>query len=409
MHSYGHNAGTYAHLVGDVTVKGDIEVWMRVVFGRGGNNSKVYCGGNFSMVDESSFDNNNGSLYVKGDARINNSWVHCKAFISNTLSMWKTWYYKNMYCINLQDGGKNKSHDGARVLYTFNASLVDKNDNIALLEDLGTLIKNKIDYANKLEEEINKRLDIYNNTVNAIVKKWSSPKPVSEEAGGDYVTGGAYYPQVGGSVANSDTTFKSPDNPNEFIISCNVLDLQKIELLANQVLTIDTSKKNIHIVLRGDLIVGSGATIRVRGSNMAFIYLEGTNKQYVEFGNESKIGIVEAVNGASTKNAGLHIVSNKDDLDLKVGKKLDIRSFNYIPYGYLDIAGGKNTVYSGSFVIGYIDIGGWSSSVFESSYVKFNGEKSPLILDITNDMQYGDTIGEIQDYGQISWDIIDYV
>lgn len=408
MHSYGHNADTYAHLIGDVTVKGDIEVWTRVVFGRDGNNSKVYCGGNFSMVDWSSFDNNNGSLYVKGDARINSSWVHCKAFISKKLSMWNTFYYKNLYCLRLQDDGKNKSHDGARVL-TFNVSLVDKNDNIALLEDLGELIRDKIDYANKLEEEINKRLVLYSKTVNAMVKNWSSPKPKTQAEGGDYVQGGAYYPKVGGAISATDNTYRVPDNSNEFIIDCNILNLQKIELSANQVLTIDTSKKNIHIVLKGDLKVGTGATIKVRGSNMAFIYLEGLNRQYVEFGNESRIGLVEAVDGASTKNAGLHIISNKDDLDFTVGKRLDIRSFNYIPYGYLNIAGGKNTVYSGSFVIGYIDIGGWSSSVFDSSYVKFNGEKSPLILDITNDMQYGDTIGEIQDYSQISWDIIDYV
>ena len=455
------NLDTFVHLDDDVSVKGDITLFDRASLGGNNKQAKIYCGGNFHMENDSVLDDSNGYVVIKGDAYIG---YECRVkpsiyvYGNVTIKVEKSNYnvenmrrgiFKPVYAVGwIKSIGENYIYGGYKKPCMFSnnpaesdlsnfwyydslwkgwephgapASLSSQVDvyrngkfTLETVEDnpyfinLGTYIKDEIDKANKAEEEINKRLVIYSKTVNAMVKKWSSPKPVSEEAGGDYVTGGAYYPQVGGSVSNSDATFKSTDNPNEFIISCNVLDLQKIELLANQVLTIDTSKKNIHIVLRGDLIVGSGATIRVRGSNMAFIYLEGANKQYVEFGNESKIGIVEAVNGASTKNAGLHIVSNKDDLDFTVGKRLDIRSFNYIPYGYLNIAGGKNTVYSGSFVIGYIDIGGWSSSVFESSYVKFNGEKSPLILDITNDMQYGDSIGEIQDFGQISWDIVDY-
>lgn len=451
------NADTYVHLAGDVSVKGDISLYDRAVLGGANKAIKVYCGGDLHMYGMSSLDDSNGYVYVNGNFYSRNSWIKPKLYVcGKTTFSDDTWIYRDVYSVGIISTGFNvkavnssslSQHGGHSSIYstttaTFSILLANQYghsttankkyitypkqlngltdvyrngkftletvENNPYFINLGTYIKDEIDKANKAEEEINKRLVIYSKTVNAMVKKWSSPKPVSEEAGGDYVTGGAYYPQVGGSVSNSDATFKSQDNPNEFIIDCNVLNLQKIELLANQVLTIDTSKKNIHVVLRGDLIVGSGATIRVRGSNMAFIYLEGANKQYVEFGKESKIGIVESVNGASTKNAGLHIVSNKDDLDFTVGKRLDIRSFNYIPYGYLNIAGGKNTVYSGSFVIGYIDIGGWSSSVFESSYVKFNGEKSPLILDITNDMQYGDSIGEIQDFGQISWDIVDY-
>lgn len=451
------NTDTYVHLAGDVSVKGDISLYDRAVLGGANKAIKVYCGGDLHMDGESSLDDSNGYVYVNGNFYSRNSWVKPKLYVcGKTTFANKTWIYKNVYSIGkietvgevLAINGKALSQSGGHPdvysnipssisigkanqngIFTWYAEYITapkqlngltdvyRNGKFTLetVEDnpyfinLGTYIKDEIDKANKAEEEINKRLVIYSKTVNAMVKKWSSPKPKTQAEGGDYVQGGAYYPKVGGAISATDNTYRVPDNSNEFIIDCNILNLQKIELSANQVLTIDTSKKNIHIVLKGDLKVGTGATIKVRGSNMAFIYLEGLNRQYVEFGNESRIGLVEAVDGASTKNAGLHIISNKYDLDFTVGKRLDIRSFNYIPYGYLNIAGGKNTVYSGSFVIGYIDIGGWSSSVFDSSYVKFNGEKSPLILDITNDMQYGDTIGEIQDYGQISWDIIDYV
>lgn len=456
------NLDTFVHLDGDVSVKGDITLFDRASLGGNNKQAKIYCGGNFHMENDSVLDDSNGYVVIKGDAYIG---YECRVkpsiyvYGNVTIKVEKSNYnvesmrrgiFKPVYAVGwIKSIGENYIYGGYKKPCMFSnnpaesdlsnfwyweggiagwephgapASLSSQVDvyrngkfTLETVEDnpyfinLGTYIKDEIDKANKAEEEINKRLVIYSKTVNAMVKKWSSPKPKTQAEGGDYVQGGAYYPKVGGAISATDNTYRVPDNSNEFIIDCNILNLQKIELSANQVLTIDTSKKNIHIVLTGDLKVGTGATIKVRGSNMAFIYLEGLNRQYVEFGNESRIGLVEAVDGASTKHAGLHIISNKSDLDFTVGKRLDIRSFNYIPYGYLNIAGGKNTVYSGSFVIGYIDIGGWSSSVFESSYIKFNGEKSPLILDITNDMQYGDTIGEIQDYGQISWDIIDYV
>lgn len=456
------NLDTFVHLDGDVSVKGDITLYDRASLGGNNKKAKIYCGGNFHMENDSVLDDSNGYVVIKGDAYIG---YECRVkpsiyvYGNVTIKVEKSNYnvesmrrgiFKPVYAVGwIKSLGDNYIYGGYKKPCMFSnnpagsdlnsfwyydgfwkgwerhgtpASLssqvdvyrngkftLDTVENNPYFINLGAFIRDEIDKANKSEEEINKRLVLYSKTVNAMVKKWSSPKPVTAQEGGDYVQGGAVYPKVGGAISATDNTYRVPDNPNEFIIDCNILNLQKIELSANQVLTIDTSKKNIHIVLTGDLKVGTGATIKVRGSNMAFIYLEGLNRQYVEFGNESRIGLVEAVDGASTKNAGLHIISNKYDLDFTVGKRLDIRSFNYIPYGYLNIAGGKNTVYSGSFVIGYIDIGGWSSSVFESSYVKFNGEKSPLILDITNDMQYGDTIGEIQDFGQISWDIIDYV
>lgn len=456
------NLDTFVHLDGDVSVKGDITLFDRASLGGNNKQAKIYCGGNFHMENDSVLDDSNGYVVIKGDAYIGyecrvkpSIYVYGNVTINVVNSNYavgsmRRGIFKPVYAVGwIKSIGENYIYGGYKKPCMFSnnpaesdlsnflywkggiarwephgapASLSSQVDvyrngkfTLETVEDnpyfinLGTYIKDEIDKANKAEEEINKRLVLYSKTVNAMVKKWSSPKPKTQAEGGDYVQGGAYYPKVGGAISATDNTYRVPDNSNEFIIDCNILNLQKIELSANQVLTIDTSKKNIHIVLKGDLKVGTGATIKVRGSNMAFIYLEGLNRQYVEFGNESRIGLVEAVDGASTKNAGLHIISNKDDLDFTVGKRLDIRSFNYIPYGYLNIAGGKNTVYSGSFVIGYIDIGGWSSSVFDSSYVKFNGEKSPLILDITNDMQYGDTIGEIQDYSQISWDIIDYV
>lgn len=456
------NLDTFVHLDGDVSVKGDITLFDRASLGGNNKQAKIYCGGNFHMENDSVLDDSNGYVVIKGDAYIGyecrvkpSIYVYGNVTINVVNSNYavgsmRRGIFKPVYAVGwIKSLGDNYIYGGYKKPCMFSnnpagsdlnsfwyydgfwkgwerhgtpASLssqvdvyrngkftLDTVENNPYFINLGAFIRDEIDKANKSEEEINKRLVLYSKTVNAMVKNWSSPKPKTQAEGGDYVQGGAYYPKVGGAISATDNTYRVPDNSNEFIIDCNILNLQKIELSANQVLTIDTSKKNIHIVLKGDLKVGTGATIKVRGSNMAFIYLEGLNRQYVEFGNESRIGLVEAVDGASTKNAGLHIISNKYDLDFTVGKRLDIRSFNYIPYGYLNIAGGKNTVYSGSFVIGYIDIGGWSSSVLESSYVKFNGEKSPLILDITNDMQYGDTIGEIQDYGQISWDIIDYV
>lgn len=456
------NADTFVHLDGDISVKGNISMYDRAVLGGANKAVKVYCGGNLHMDGESSLDDMNGYTYVKGNFYSANSWVKTKIYVcGNTTFGDGTWIYRNIYSIGIIEtrgkvlaiNGKPLSQSGGHPdvysntpssisigkanqygHFTWGADYITSPKQLSNLTDIfrngkftvetvennpffaniDTYISEEIGKANKAEEDINKKLTLYSNTVNAIVKNWSSPKPVTSQEGGDYVQGGAVYPKVGGAISATDNTYRSPNNPNEFIIDCNVLNLQKIELSTNQVLTIDTSKKNIHIVLTGDMRVGPNATIKVKGSNMAFIYLEAPKgvKQYVTLEEGARIGLVEEVAGGSTKNAGLHIVSSKkgdECVDFTVGKRLDIRSFNYIPYGYLNIAGGKNTVYAGSFVIGYIDIGGWSDSVFDSSYVKFNGEKSPLILDITNDMQYGDSIGEIEDFGQIQWDIIDYV
>ncbi len=424
---YAHNTDTYTHFLGDVTVKGDINVWTRIVFGRWGNGANVYCGGNLSMVDYCSFDNNGGTLFVRGKAKINNSWVKCRSYIKGdniygaiyvgdrALNTWNTKYENYIYAPSLSNDNyswRNGLRKYYRQSYVTNND-IPKKENVEFLNSLEKNTTKEIAKGKANKKELFDKVSLYNKNVNALVKKWNSPKPSNY----DETQGGAKYPD---EYANKKIgygghdIFKAQDG-NGYVISENVLNSTGIELGDNEILTIDTSKKNIHIVLKGDLKVGKNAQIIVKGSNMAFIYLEAAGKQYVVIENGAEIGGTQSVNGGSTDNAGLYIISNKRDVEFKIIGKVGISSFNYIPYGELDLekAGVRKQGYEfkGSFVIGYVDMGNWLDVNVNTgaAWATYRYTKSPLVLDVTNDLQYGNNAAEILGFGEITWEAVDYV
>ena len=432
------NSGTgtagYKYIVGNLFAKGDINMDDRAVVGHDGSKSSIYCGGDLVMDDYCSVDGQYGYVYVKGDFRVYDSWVKCRVYVEGNFLTDNTWLYENIYAIGwVKASGKaSKFQNNGKYAYSNNVSGSDitklyntpGNRPQELTTQTGIFSGGRFtvrtvedeEWFAKLDKEIEKnirkaksgdiseRLEKYSKMI-ALIRKWSSPKP-SDIVNGDNTVGGAYYPDVHTGISVSNTNYLVEGTTNQYEIKNNVLEMTEFSLPANSTLTIDTSMKNIHITLKCDMIIGANSKIVVKGSSMAFIYIEKDNAK-IDFASGSQIGLVQAVGGGSTDNAGLYIISNTS-VNMSLGNSVEIRSFNYLPYGTLSLKASANTTYRGAFVLGYVDLGTWTNSVLNASYITYNGEKSPLILDGTNDMQFGDDPNEVIDFGTITWEITEY-
>ena len=452
---------------GNIYVKGDIiankEITGQEPFIALSNGSgKIYCGGDLKLGEFCALDNH-GMTYVEKDCKIYGSYVHTSTlYVGGDLSIGgETWYYKHddvttrAYVIgNIINTGKgiqnsldqgsgpfefycngsvgtftnrfNSNNNKGKIPATMiqNGVFADsvKPEGWGIVNKADDFINTPKDRVKEGNTSLNSKMDLYNKSVNAQVKKWSSPEYSSNIYKEEYKGKGI------SADASKKSTFEDSNLANHYIIDDNVYGMPELELKPNSVLTIDTTKKNIQIVLNGNLIVGNGARIEVKGPNMAFIYIEPGFKvvndkeeklpqpNLISIGNNAVFGRVVGLDANQTEqNAGLHIVSLIDDIVFEIKPGALINSYNYLPNGVLYInfevtsSTGSNGLVAtpqGSYTISRFK--GDNLDVMYNWRVQFTNKKSPLILDINGDLDYGNTDNEIKDFKGVEWVVVEY-
>ena len=210
---------------------------------------------------------------------------------------------------------------------------------------------------------------------------------------------------------------------------------------------IDTSSGNVHMRFLGGAEFGdpaavsheTGSDVVLTGGNLTFWYLY--EEDYYDFNSPSlkinpftELGLVQ-VSAGGYGNDGLYIISNDDAL-LYMSRDVSLNGFIYMPHGQVYIQTGTtggNNVLNGCMAIESLvvntkadesTISGWDKfvdwvlggnwntdevvdlTVKQYENVVFNYVMSPLIVDVG--FQYGDTMQEITNFGQVVWEFMGY-
>ena len=211
---------------------------------------------------------------------------------------------------------------------------------------------------------------------------------------------------------------------------------------------IDTTDGNVHIKFMGGAEFGdpdatsydNGSEVVLKGGNLTFWYLyqeEGYDlgNPTLKVNNFTQLGLVQAGTGAGYTLDGLYIVSNDDSL-MYFGKDVSLNGFVYAPYSHLFLEPGSsgtlNTLNGCMAIESLILMSGadssdsfwddirhwwndnvaWDSNDIVDSVVSqykksyYDYVMPPLIMDVG--FQYGDTVGEIQDFNQVVWEFMGY-
>ena len=210
---------------------------------------------------------------------------------------------------------------------------------------------------------------------------------------------------------------------------------------------IDTSSGNVHMRFLGGAEFGdpaavsheTGSDVVLTGGNLVFWYLH--EEDYYDFNSPTlkvnpftELGLVK-VSAGGYGNDGLYIISNDDAL-LYMSRDVSLNGFVYMPHGQVYIqtgtTGGNNmlngcmaieslvvnskadesTISGWDRFIDWLLGGNWDTSdvvdltVKQYENVVFNYVMSPLIVDVG--FQYGDTMNEIEDFGEVVWEFMGY-
>lgn len=210
---------------------------------------------------------------------------------------------------------------------------------------------------------------------------------------------------------------------------------------------IDTSSGNVHMRFLGGAEFGdpaavsheTGSDVVLTGGNLTFWYLY--EEDYYDFNSPSlkinpftELGLVK-VSAGGYGNDGLYIISNDDAL-LYMSRDVSLNGFIYMPHGQVYIqtgtTGGNNmlngcmaieslvvntkadesTISGWDKFVDWVLGGNWNTdevvdlTVKQYENVVFNYVMSPLIVDVG--FQYGDTMQEITNFGQVVWEFMGY-
>lgn len=477
----GANNGGKKHILGNLYAKGNITLSNGAQVGFNGHDvtnkgSNVYCGGNLSINDHAGINstNRNTFVFVGGNLFTDDIWLF-EGFNGNGVARserpsvfvegdydgnYDTRIYGNLYLMGamkcsyperdkgvelVTNGTDNLDryfhgfvgesrieaktiwwwlHNGWRGwtwakdanvpyiptdLYTtingtrkFNIARI--NTAKAKLDDLDNEIKSLTNNSYSVSVDQN-RLEFYKDTVSAHIEEWSAPRHSDQPKKDGYGYIKYEYP-LGADLQKFKTENKV------YVIDSNICGLSNFILANDESLILDTTNKDLHIKVSGNITLWNNCNIIIKGSGMAFLYLdEMVNSQppTITFGKNSKIGL-------SNEGGGLYIISNFD-VTCVMNQNVTIRSFNYLPYGTLDVRNvGKATTYQGAFVIGRIDAGkafdlgtDGGGAMRNASYIKYHREIPPLILDGDGNLNFGSGGGSGNiNYGEIIWDIIAY-
>ena len=301
------------------------------------------------------------------------------------------------------------------------------------------------------------------------IKQWSAPPHTDEADSDDAVTGkavvyaggdagfgspnsaadavGAYLEYlkehseaggVSGSVAGGNYTL----TVTQSVTFAGRADFSRFDRVV-----IDTSSGNVHMRFLGGAEFGdpaaasheTGSDVVLTGGNLTFWYLYEEdhydfNSPTLKINPFTELGLVK-VSAGGYGNDGLYIISNDDAL-LYMSRDVSLNGFIYMPHGQVYIQTGTtggNNVLNGCMAIESLvvntkadesTISGWDKfvdwilggnwntdevvdlTVKQYENVVFNYVMSPLIVDVG--FQYGDTMQEITNFGQVVWEFMGY-
>ena len=210
-------------------------------------------------------------------------------------------------------------------------------------------------------------------------------------------------------------------------------------------IVIDTSKGNVYIRFLNGVELGKkgdeeaksydeGAEVVLTGGSMVFWYLyESDSYNFktptLEVNPYTRLGLVSAETGSGYGYDGLYIISNDDSL-ITMGQNAVLNGYVYTPYGQVFIAPAASsyTALNGCMAIESLIMLSTADELQQSNFggdlphfgteaiidavinqyknIVFNYVQPPLIVDF--DFSYGNTEGEISDFGQVVWEFLGY-
>lgn len=246
---------------------------------------------------------------------------------------------------------------------------------------------------------------------------------------------------VSGTPGNGDYTLT---------IKQSVCFSNRVDWSAFDRIVIDTSKGNVYIRFLNGVVLGNeeaesydeGTEVVLTGGSMVFWYLYESgsydfDRPTLQVNPYTRLGLVSAETGSGYGYDGLYIISNDDSL-ITMGQNAVLNGYVYTPYGAVYVAPAESsyTALNGCMAIESLIvlstadeippgslgdqiqdwwedlIGGGNVTENVDSLVKqyenivFNYVQPPLIVDF--DFSYGNTEGEISDFGQVVWEFLGY-
>lgn len=219
-------------------------------------------------------------------------------------------------------------------------------------------------------------------------------------------------------------------------------------------IVIDTSKGNVYIRFLEGVELGKkgaknydeGAEVVLTGGSMVFWYLYENDsydfkKPTLQVNSYTRLGLVSAETGSGYGYDGLYIISNDDSL-ITMGSNAVLNGFVYTPHGQVFIAPAESSyaALNGCMAIESLimlsDPDEWTKTFWDEvsellpegsafgqwitggseaivdaiikqyENIVFNYVQPPLIVD--SNFGYGNTVGEIDDFGKVVWEFLGY-
>lgn len=293
------------------------------------------------------------------------------------------------------------------------------------------------------------------------IRTWSAPKHsddpgastsvnyVGGETGIEYSTDG-YLDYLSKNPAAGSVSVNKENGDYTLTIKQSVCFSNRVDWSAFDRIVIDTSKGNVYIRFLNGVELGKvlgneeaesyaesydeGAEVVLTGGSMVFWYLyESDSYNFktptLQVNPYTRLGLVSAETGSGYGYDGLYIISNDDSL-ITMGQNAVLNGYVYTPYGQVFIAPAASsyTALNGCMAIESLIMLSTADELQQSNFggdlphfgteaiidavinqyknIVFNYVQPPLIVDF--DFSYGNTEGEISDFGQVVWEFLGY-
>lgn len=293
------------------------------------------------------------------------------------------------------------------------------------------------------------------------IRTWSAPKHsddpgastsvnyVGGETGIEYSTDG-YLDYLSKNPAAGSVSVNKENGDYTLTIKQSVCFSNRVDWSAFDRIVIDTSKGNVYIRFLNGVELGKvlgneeaesyaesydeGAEVVLTGGSMVFWYLyESDSYNFktptLQVNPYTRLGLVSAETGSGYGYDGLYIISNDDSL-ITMGQNAVLNGYVYTPYGQVFIAPAASsyTALNGCMAIESLIMLSTADELQQSNFggdlphfgteaiidavinqyknIVFNYVQPPLIVDF--DFSYGNTEGEIDDFGKVVWEFLGY-
>ena len=392
-----------------------------------------------------------GGIYVDGSQERNDKWSYISIQFDNIYSMssaGQMWEY-NVY------GTRRFNVDANRIVNELKQSGCSTIDDSlgSLLAELG---------GNGLTSRKEAAFDDNSVWDDKLIKirTWSAPKHSDDPSAStsvNYVGGETGIGYSTDASVVDDYLYYLSKNPGAgsvtgikgngdytLTIKQSVCFSDRVDWSAFDRIVIDTSKGNVYIRFLNGVELGKkgdeeaknydeGAEVVLTGGSMVFWYLYESGsydfkKPTLEVNPYTRLGLVSAETGSGYGYDGLYIISNDDSL-ITMGQNAVLNGFVYTPHGQVFIAPAASsyTALNGCMAIESLIMLSTADELQQSNFgglpnfgteaiidavinqyknIVFNYVQPPLIVDFN--FSYGNTEGEISDFGQVVWEFLGY-